>query len=339
MPFSNCGKAAVVKDDLWGYISSSGELVVKPRYTDATAFSNGYAAVKGYRKWNVIDSQGCIISAHAFEDIHKFSKCGLAAACEGNRYGYIDATGKFVISPRYLYGETFYENRTAWVKEDHGWYLINDEGEAVCDCQYEDFEDDVFPQTGVFSAKKDGKWGVIDRYGHTIIPAAHKEPVFILKQGFFVRINNGFQYISKDGRETDICFASFVSNQGKAHAEKHPRIILAGNDQNIQQYSYINADTESIIAGPYEQARPFSCHDVAEVRYNGEWYVIDAQGEFVTPPRDFPINRHIVQMSNADQVITYWSDVMYCINGKGSYEMIGDLDAPYRYVIRAKRLV
>lgn len=52
--FSN-GLAAVSNGEKWGYIDSTGKLIIDFQYTNADSFHNGYAAVEKEGKWGVID--------------------------------------------------------------------------------------------------------------------------------------------------------------------------------------------------------------------------------------------------------------------------------------------
>jgi len=55
------GLAAVRKDGKWGYINTSGEYVIEPKYNVARPFSCGVAIVSTEEEWFIIDAQGNVL--------------------------------------------------------------------------------------------------------------------------------------------------------------------------------------------------------------------------------------------------------------------------------------
>lgn len=55
------GLAAVRKDGKWGYINTSGEYVIEPKYTMAKPFSCGVAIVSTEEEWFIIDAEGNVL--------------------------------------------------------------------------------------------------------------------------------------------------------------------------------------------------------------------------------------------------------------------------------------
>ena len=91
----------------YGYIDTSGNIVIQPRFDDAWRFSEGLAPVLVEDKWGFIDQTGKIVITPRFFEAMPFTE-GLAlvgeffgtSRCVGN-YGYIDKTGKLVIAPQF----------------------------------------------------------------------------------------------------------------------------------------------------------------------------------------------------------------------------------------------
>ena len=90
-------------DNLWGYINTNGEFVIKPQFIDANVFNNGLAKVQVIRK----DSNGL----------------------ENKLWGFIDKTGKFVVEPKYYDAADFYEGFAAVYNEQ--FYYINKSGKII----------------------------------------------------------------------------------------------------------------------------------------------------------------------------------------------------------------
>ncbi len=79
------------------------EFVVNPQFDDAKRFSEGLAPVKIGDKWGYIDKTGKYVVNPQFLRAEVFSE-GLAwvemGGEQGYKFGCIDKTGKFVINPR-----------------------------------------------------------------------------------------------------------------------------------------------------------------------------------------------------------------------------------------------
>lgn len=63
------GLIAFCKDEKWGYMNTSGEVIIKPKYSDAKSFSNGLAAVCDESLWGFIDKEGNLVIEHQFSDV------------------------------------------------------------------------------------------------------------------------------------------------------------------------------------------------------------------------------------------------------------------------------
>ncbi len=72
----------------WGYVNGTGEMVIKPEFDDAEAFSEGLALVK-----------------------------------KGTVFGYINTKGEFVFAPQFEMAASFKENM-AMVKKNGGFGFI-----------------------------------------------------------------------------------------------------------------------------------------------------------------------------------------------------------------------
>ena len=129
----------------FGFIDGSGKEVIPPQYAAVGGFSEGLSAaavISPERKkqiWGYIDRQGGYIIEPRFTEAGKFSEGLAAVAVDGGnegdgavRWGYIDKRGEFVIPP-------LFESANAFL-----------DGGAV--------------------VMRDGKFGVIDSNGDTVVP-------------------------------------------------------------------------------------------------------------------------------------------------------------------------
>lgn len=106
-------------------------------YDYATTFAGDYAAVQEGDKWKIISSTGEQVGSATFEDIK--------------------VDGALVA----------FRNGVAFAKKDGKYYLINTNGEIICDTAFEDAR--AFSSEGYAAAKYEGSWGFVDTTGKFII--------------------------------------------------------------------------------------------------------------------------------------------------------------------------
>ena len=118
-PFSD-GLAGVFTGDKCGYIDKSGKFVINPQFKECFPFYEKLAPIRLEDKWGGIDKTGKMVINPQFQgnyyatidrglmmdilvrDIARITfSDGLAAVSTGDKSGYIDTTGHFVINPQF----------------------------------------------------------------------------------------------------------------------------------------------------------------------------------------------------------------------------------------------
>ncbi|HBK98560.1 MAG TPA: hypothetical protein DD001_15185 [Microcoleaceae bacterium UBA10368] len=162
----------------YGYIDRTGEVVIPPQFDEASDFSEGLAVVTMGEKSGYIDVSGNLVIPFGGS---KFSE-GLASvrASDSKLVGYIDKTGKFVISPRF-YSAYEFENGLADVEAMNGKRgLIDKTGKYVIEPKFETYT--TFSEgLAIVGVRENGeqKYGYVDQTGKIVI-----EPQFE-RAGFF----------------------------------------------------------------------------------------------------------------------------------------------------------
>jgi len=177
----NEGLAAVCKDDKWGYIDTTGKLVIPCQYDyHVDPFKYGVAIVRIRKENNYYDYY----------------------------FGVIDKTGKLVLPIEYDYIWNFYDG-LAEAGKDGKKGVVNTAGKIVIPFIYEDINShgyiDGFPQGYVFSdglaaVKKGDKWGYIDKTNKTVIPFKYDYAQPFGEGLAAVSINGKNSYIDKNGK-------------------------------------------------------------------------------------------------------------------------------------------
>lgn len=95
---------------LWGFVDRDGREAIAPGFLELTDFSEGHAFAKssdGKNALRIIDNTGRFVSGTSFDEATAFSE-SLAAVRVGEKWGYVDHSGSWVILPRFTHAEPFW---------------------------------------------------------------------------------------------------------------------------------------------------------------------------------------------------------------------------------------
>jgi hypothetical protein len=133
-----------------------------------TCFSQALFPYRSEGLWGYLDSTGSIVIEPQFEMCGFFAE-GLAYAQVGDALGYIDETGQLVIPADYPAATNFHEGYAS-VMVDEDWMVINKQGEIMME-QY--FANPVTFNDGLARFKLEmglrSKYGFINPFGDTVI--------------------------------------------------------------------------------------------------------------------------------------------------------------------------
>jgi len=147
----------IQQNDKFGFINSTGKLIITPKFLNAENFSEGLAAVR-----------------------------------INGTYGYIDPTGHFIIPAIYDYAQPFREG-VALVHKDQQSMFINHKGEKLLELPYplvNSFEHGL-----AYVQTKSGKIGFINKKGKLIVDTAYV---------FIKNFNEGYAVARKKVKSNDI---------------------------------------------------------------------------------------------------------------------------------------
>lgn len=277
-----CDGLALVqtKDDQWGYIDKSGKEIIPAQYKSATPFSEGLAFVvsegeyptcidkegrtqftlpqaeyvgsfseglapfvviekdttnKTTALWGFIDKTGKVVVSPQFNHIGFFHE-GLAVAEQDGMFGFIDSKGEWVINPQFNNVSSF-ENGLAAFCNQSGCGIINKKGKYIIKPKFNAI---WLTREGLTPVKVGEMWGVCDMKGNMVI-----QPQFDHAKGF------------SDG--------------------------LAAVKQN-NKWGYINPKGDITIPCRFDGASDFH-NGIAFVEIDEKWGIIDKKGEFIIQPQ------------------------------------------------------
>lgn len=71
------GLIAVCQGGKWGFVTTTGEVLIKPVYDEAKSFSNGLAAVKKDDMWGFIDTDNNLVIPYQYSDVGYMDSDGI----------------------------------------------------------------------------------------------------------------------------------------------------------------------------------------------------------------------------------------------------------------------
>ncbi len=200
----------VINNRKKGIVSNKGQVVIEPKFDEIELPLNDFTYIKDGELWGVVKSDGSEIFKPEYVKKFSFNSNGLSIAEKSSKYGVgatgiVNKDGSVVVELnqgiiKYEPGHFFILN------ENNKWYITDDNAKAISG----DF-DEFKPQfsnkgtnylvDGRIIAKKDGKYGFIDKTGNPVIPFNFDE---IGTGGFgeslcAVKVNNKWGYINTKG--------------------------------------------------------------------------------------------------------------------------------------------
>lgn len=119
----------------WGFVDKAGRVVIEPEYDSVLPFSEGLAAVRGGDEWKYIDRSGktaLIPAARGWNrrSLDSFHEGRARLQSSDGKFGYIDITGDWAVTPRFNYERHFSEG-LAEVEVDERWGYIDRKGNLI----------------------------------------------------------------------------------------------------------------------------------------------------------------------------------------------------------------
>lgn len=305
----------------WQCSSPSGiDFLVKPKYDDVKAFSEGYAAVRKNDKWGYIDSTGKEIIPLQYEKAFTFNQ-GLAEVQKidekGNKLcGIIDKEGNTVIPLKYLsVGDGGSIGNFIIVQTETQSFLFDREEKKLTSKGYDKIR--YRPNTKpVLECYIDNKCGLISFQGEEICPVQY-DAIESFHQGFArVWNNEKMGFINEKGEEVIPCIYDLMPLKAQALSfipSYFPKGLAVAKYND--KYGFINEKGEEVI--PFQYTKAFTFYKAfAIVCKDTLCGCIDETGNEIIPIQFLSvvyIDNNLLAVKIAGEKDTQWS----FINEKG----------------------
>jgi hypothetical protein len=183
-----------IENEKWGFVDSTGKVVIQYQYEEAGAFSENLAAVKLEGKFGFINKTGITVIKPQFEEADRFIN-GLSLVENNITEGLIDQRGNWIfkIDSASISGPV---NNFYIVEKSEASFFLNRKGKR------NNIEFEYLSEFHGYRAafKKDGNVGYIDTLGNIIVPAIYEEGS---------DFENGFAQVKKN----ELC--GLIDEEGK----------------------------------------------------------------------------------------------------------------------------
>ncbi len=247
-----------------GYIDKKGKEVYT--YKSAESFFEGLAVVGNDDDKNgVINKKGKLVVPFRYDYIGYFED-GFADVESGGKTGLINSEGKEIIPTQYDFAYALSKDLIV-VERGKEKALFDKNGKIIASwATYEDFGSST--SSGLFGAKKNGKWGYLDKSGNEKIPFQFDDCGVFSEELAPVNINGKWGYIDKSGNKViDGSFEeAFAFSEGLAKVKQQGK------------YGFIDKSGQIVIPAKYDKANFFKEGLAAVCRFE-KWGFIDKTGK------------------------------------------------------------
>ena len=211
-------------------------------------------------------------------------KQGLLSASSGDKWGYIDKTGSYVINPQFDVAWDFADNGLARVESDDKWGYIDTTGSYVINPQFDDAWS--FAENGLARVLSGDKWGYIDKTGAYVIKPQFDEAYAFEDGVAVVKLKDKYALIDMQGK---YIVKPIYDNMG----EKVSSGLVYFADKN-GKVGYLNTSGEEIVPAQFDYLYSDSDLGLAEDFYDDGYTiirmgdvcgVIDKTGKYIINPQ------------------------------------------------------
>ncbi len=305
------GRIPVQRDGLTGYVDLQGREVIPPVYLQGGDFSEGCAPVQlvidsFFTACTFIDTLGRQLFPPVYENLQPFT-CGYALVRRYSRWGLIDHSGREVLTTRFEQMTTLFGDTLFFAGDSSGMALYDRRMQPLTPAVYT-WTGGL--HCGRIPVQRDGRYGFLDRAGREVIPCRYDEISLFFLDRAMVRLGDRYGIIDTAGRfilpleyENRTPFGEkYVYRDSLALVERDGRLGFVDLDGRLVipflfdrayhfseglasvsrdgLWGYIDTRGDLFLPLIFDIASPYRWGR-AEVSYNGELRRVDRKGRCV----------------------------------------------------------
>lgn len=305
------GRVLVYKNGLYGFSDLKGNLVVPLQYVEAGDFKEGLAPVllvidSFFTACTFIDTAGRQPFSQQYDNVQPFSH-GFAPVRKYERWGVIDHSGREVLTTMFEQMTPILDDTLFFAGDESGLALYDARMKPLTKPVYT-WTGTI--HDGRISVQRDGKYGFLDRQGREVIPCIYDETSFFFMNRAKVRLGDRFGIIDTAGRivlpieyechsEKNRMYVyrdslALVGRDGKyGYVDLDGNLVIPFYFEDAYQFSeglasvqyngrwgYIDTHGDIFLPFIFDLASPYQWGR-AEVFYNGDLRKVDRRGRCV----------------------------------------------------------
>jgi hypothetical protein len=253
--------------------------------------------------YGFIDSTGKEIIPTKYEKVTRFDKENTARYQLNGKWGLIDSKGTILLEPKYKLIKNFSNNGTAVVNLNDHFFHIDNKANKIYQKNFEDLKAYVDKNVNYAPAKSGGKWGVINIKGESVIPFEYEDIYYAGWRDpnktlcFYCHTETGvvcFDIHNKQVSTETIFVSNVVSNESSERYNKKNIIVKTENDSVFISFSknYSSRKRNYKFINEYDRLEYFEnlhFNDPKELIFkiykNGKVGLIDIFGEVIIPAK------------------------------------------------------
>ena len=264
------GVAAIKVDSLWGYIDKNNRWVIEPEFDSCLPYFENRAAVMRDNQWGFIDKTGEVVIPFQYEKVKAFSE-GLAGVLDGDKWRFIDSNNNVVINMSFDKVILGFYNGEAHVFSGKNLLKINKIGEVILP-----YTDPLVFSEGLARMRgENGKFGYVDTTGE-----------FVIQPQYFVTVefSEGLAGVGKLHEPV-----GFIDTTGEIIIPPTYQLVgkfkdglAPAQDYDNFKWGYIDKRGNWIVAPDFFYAYDFSGDCAPVALEDNQWKLIDRKGDFAS---------------------------------------------------------
>lgn len=230
------------------------------------------------------------------------------------RWGYVNPSKEWQISPQFEYAGPFSKNDWAVVRMNHKYGVINSQGEIKIPCQFQHIK--ILPHVQMLAVKQKGKWGLMNIHKNLILACEYidiqavKEPV-VDSNLVFIRSEAGWDLANTSGQ----ILSSYRFSQIKALGAKLLKV------RKKEAYGLMNTQGELLVDCSYDAVRPLDENFVSVSRDQKQGLVSIKAGGLIIKSKYSKIQPYTLEAQNKRYFLIHDGDKVGLANAQGQVIM------------------
>ena len=295
----------IKKDDKYGLVNDTGSVIIEPNYKEiknlGETYREGYITIDENDKYGVIGATKMKLLDNKYDNIEQVYLSDYYLVTENGERKVINSSGETILNSGFDQISSKTEDGFIYVSQ--GLYgEINTTGEVQIEPTYQDLKQ---VKKGVYIAKNNDRYGIIDNEGNTMIPFDYTLITYNKDAKLFIADDANYNTtIINENYESKITGILSEINTTKSYIrmrvddeykyydlscqEKTNIEVLEDNTLFLSKkdgkYGFVDKKGNVVVDYIYDDATEQNEYGFVAVKKDGKWGTIDKDGKVVVEP-------------------------------------------------------